>query len=313
MQATRSAGARTVADVVLLETGLGGRYDATNVVDAPMATVITPISLDHQAFLGPDIASIAGEKAAIQKAGVPSIIAPQPLEAARVIERIGGEIGAVAFRAGAEWSAEPAAGGFVYRSQTTTLALPLPGLAGPHQLVNGATAVACIEQCAQIAVAEKAIAAGLMRARWPGRFELLGDGPLRRRLPKDWEVWLDAGHNSGAGEALAATLRQINAENPKPLHVIFGMLDDKDPIGFLGPMAGLASSVTPVPLAGEPRSQDPQAIAEALKSAGVTARWAPSLDAALAALAGELGSRRVLICGSHVIVGAALRGNARHL
>ena len=304
---------RTPADIVLLETGLGGRYDATNVVDAPLATVITPISLDHEAFLGSDVFSIAGEKAAIQKAKVPSIVAPQPVEASQVIDRIGGEIGALPFRAGREWSYEPTASGFVYRSQKTTLSLPQPALAGPHQIVNAATAVACIEQCSQISVAEKDIELGLSSMRWPGRFELLPDGPLRRRLPPDWEVWLDAGHNAAAGDALAAALRQVNADRPQPLHIIFGMLNDKDPMAFLNPFTALADSVTAVPLAGEPRSLDPQVSATALSGAGMMAGWAPSLGAALDALVRTPGGARVLVCGSHILVGAALRGNARPL
>lgn len=304
---------RTRADIVLLETGLGGRYDATNVIDPPMATVITPVSLDHEAFLGSDIAAIAGEKAAIQKAGAPSIIAPQPIEAAQVIERIGGEAGATLFRAGTEWSFEPGAGGFVYRSQKTSLSLPLPALRGAHQIVNAATAVACAEQCGQIAVTEKDIIAGITNVHWPGRLEPLPDGPLRHRLPADWDIWLDAGHNAAAGEALAAELRQINADRKLPLHIVFGMLDDKDPTAFLSPLAILAASVTAVPLPGEPRSHDPQASAEALTNAGVMAGWAPSLDAALDGLATTPGGARVLICGSHVLAGAALRGSARPL
>lgn len=304
---------RTPADIVLLETGLGGRYDATNVIDAPLATVITPVSLDHEAFLGSDIASIAGEKAAIQKANVPSIIAPQPAIAAQVIECISAAVGAIAFRAGKEWSFEPTADGFVYRSKKTTLSLPRPALGGAHQLVNAATAVACVEQCGQIDIGEKEIAAAISSARWPGRFEALSDGPLRRRLPPDWEIWLDAGHNTAAGEALAAALRQINADRQLPLHIVFGMLDDKDPAAFLSPLASLADSVTAVPLPNEPRSHDPRTSAETLARTGVTAGRAPSLEAALDALAGIPGGARVLVCGSHVLVGAALRGNARPL
>lgn len=305
--------ARTPADIVLLETGLGGRYDATNVIDTPLATVITPVSLDHQAFLGSDITAIAGEKAAIQKAKAPSIVAPQPLEAAQVIERIGDEAGAIPFRAGTEWSFEPSADGFDYRSQKTSLSLPLPALRGAHQIVNAATAVACAEQCGQIAVTGKDIAAGIANARWPGRLEPLPDGPLRRRLPPDWDVWLDAGHNAAAGEALAAELRQINADRPRPLHIIFGMLDDKDPAAFLSPLAILAASVTAVPLPNEPRGQDPQASARALTSTGIMAGWAPSLDTALDSLAATPDGARLLICGSHVLAGAALRGDARPL
>jgi dihydrofolate synthase/folylpolyglutamate synthase len=290
---------RTPADIVLLETGLGGRYDATNMITAPLATVITPISLDHQAFLGPDIASIAGEKAAIQKAGVPSIIAPQPDEAAAVINRIGRDIGAIPFRAGKDWTTEPFGDGYIFRSKFTTLTLPRPALRGDHQIVNAATAVACVVQCDEFAIKdeerelfgieEEDIVTGLSQARWPGRLELLPDGPLRQRLPVDWEVWLDAGH------------------------IVFGMLDDKDPTALLGPLANLVASVTAVPLAGEPRSQDPRSSAETLVNAGIAADWAPSLDAALESLASTRGGAHILICGSHVIVGAALRGNARPL
>jgi dihydrofolate synthase/folylpolyglutamate synthase len=136
---------------------------------------------------------------------------------------------------------------------------------------------------------------------------------LRQRLPVDWEVWLDAGHNGAAGEALAAALRQINADKPMPVHIVFGMLDDKDPTALLGPLANLAASVIAVPLAGEPRSQDPRSSAETLVNAGIAADWAPSLDAALESLASTRGGAHILICGSHVIVGAALRGNARPL
>lgn len=304
---------RTSADIVLLETGLGGRYDSTNVIAAPLATVITPVSLDHQAFLGPDIASIAAEKAAIQKVGVPSIVAPQPDEAAAVIDRIGGEVGAIGFRAGEEWSFEVNGDGFTYRSQNRSLALPAPSLVGPHQLVNAATAVACVEQCTKFEIADKNIAAGISNAHWPGRLERLADGVLRQNLPADWDIWLDAGHNGAAGEALAAALRQINAVKPMPIHIVFGMLDDKDPTVLLGPLATLAVSVTAVPLPGEPRSLDPQSSAEILANVGIAADWAPSLKVALESLASTQGGAHILICGSHAIVGTALRGNARPL
>jgi dihydrofolate synthase/folylpolyglutamate synthase len=305
--------ARTPADLVLLETGLGGRYDATNVVAAPLATVITPVARDHEAFLGTDIATIAGEKAAIQKRNVPSVVAPQPADAAPVIARYAGKVGARLVRAGTEWSFAATADGFDYRSPAAALSLPRPGLRGAHQIVNAATAVACIEQCKGFAIGAPQIAAGIAGVHWPGRFERLPDGPLSRRLPAGWEVWLDAGHNAAAGRALAAALREIDAVRPLPLHIIFGMLDDKDPVAFLGPLAGSAASVTAVPLPGEPRSQDPRAIAAALTEACVAAGWTPSLDAALDALAPAADSARILICGSHIIVGAALQGNARSL
>lgn len=304
---------RTPSDIVLLETGLGGRFDATNVIDTPLATVITPISLDHQAFLGPDIASIAAEKAAIQKSGVPSIIAPQPPEAARVIEQIGSRAGAIPFRASREWAGKPTPDGFTYQSESLSLSLPAPALVGAHQIINAATAIACVDQCTQIDVTERDITTSISQVRWPGRFERLPDGPLRRRLPATWDVWLDAGHNEGASTALAAALRQINADSPQPVHIIFGMLNDKDPRAFVGPLAELATSVTAVPLAGDARGHDTKMTAETLSQAGIAAGDAPSLEAALDALPASSGPARVLVCGSHLIVGAALRGNARPL
>lgn len=305
--------ARAPADIVLLETGLGGRYDATNVVERPLATVITPISLDHQAFLGPDIATIAAEKAAIQKSGVPSIVAPQTAAAAQTITRIGRDIGATLFRAGVEWSFEPTPKGFDFRSARRTLSLPAPALAGSHQIVNAATAVACIEHCSPLDISETDIAKGLTAVRWPGRFERLADGPLRQRLPADWEVWLDAGHNTAAGAALAATLRQINTERPLPLHIVFGMVDDKDLVAFARPLAELAASVTTVPLPGEPRGIDPHVSAATLSRAGIEATAQPTLEAAFDALAASPARARVLLCGSHVLVGTALQTDARPL
>jgi dihydrofolate synthase/folylpolyglutamate synthase len=302
---------RTPADIVLLETGLGGRYDATNVIDAPLATVITPVSLDHEEFLGTDIATVAAEKAAIQKPQVPSIVAPQPHEASQVIARIGDEVGAIAFRAGAEWSFETTDKGFIYRTAATTLSLPTQSLFGAHQTVNAATAIACLSQSKALAISDANLAIGIASAIWPSRLQRLIDGVLRRRLSTDWEVWLDAGHNAAAGAALAAALRQINANRPLPLHIVFGMLDDKDPMAFLSPLAELTRSVTAVPLADEPRSHDPQTSAAALTRAGITAGWAPSLDAAFGTLAETRGGARVLVCGSHVLVGTALHANAR--
>ena len=303
--------ARTPADVVLLETGLGGRYDATNVIERPLATIITPVSLDHQEFLGADIATIAGEKAAIQKAGVRSIIAPQVAEAEAVIERIGREIGAELWRAGYEWRFSATSDGLNFCQSSAALTLPLPALPGTHQIANAATAVACLLGCPAWNIGPHHIAAGLRDVAWPGRLQRLRDGALFDRLPTGSEIWLDAGHNGGAGLALAEALRHINAAAPRPLHIVFAMLEDKDPTAFLEPLADFADTITAVPLDHEPRGHDPAATIAALDRAAIPARRAASLAQAVDDIAQRAGIARILICGSHGVVAAALRANGR--
>ncbi|MFL2655953.1 MAG: bifunctional folylpolyglutamate synthase/dihydrofolate synthase [Alphaproteobacteria bacterium] len=302
---------RTKADVVLLETGLGGRYDATNVVDKPILTVITPISLDHEIFLGPDIASISAEKAAIQKKDVPSVVAYQPTEAFNVIEDTALKVGAPVFRGGRDWFTQKKADSFIYKSKKTTLPLPIPNLIGFHQIQNASTAIACIEMYKKIDLLDKNIANGLKNVNWPGRFMALPDGNLRKKLPKKWNIWLDAGHNEAAGKVLAKTVRQINTESLLPLHIIFCMLEDKDPSIFLRPFIKYASSITAVDLPDEPRSHNPQIASVALTKSGIKTGWDHSLEASLYNLSKTLNEAHILICGSHAIVGAALLINSK--
>jgi dihydrofolate synthase/folylpolyglutamate synthase len=302
---------RTPADVVLLETGLGGRYDATNVVNKPIATIITPISLDHEMYLGPDIVSISAEKAAIQKKGVPTVVSYQLSEAFNVIERTASKVGSRVFSAGRDWSIETKAESFIYKSKETTLSVPIPNLIGFHQIQNAATAIACIEICEEINVLGANIADGLKNVNWPGRFMALPQGALRKKLPTKWDIWLDAGHNGAAGEALAITVRQINSDGLLPLHIIFGMLEDKDSSVFLRPFSDYASSITAVPLLDEARSQNPQVTSVALTNRGIKTGWDHSLQASLNNLAKTVNEAQILICGSHAIVGTALLINSR--
>ncbi len=298
--------ARIPADIVLLETGLGGRLDATNVVRHPAATAITPISLDHQAFLGETIAAIAGEKAGILKPGAPAIIGPQPPEAAAVFAARAAAISAPLFRFGHEWRCETSGGGMRYEGRRWQFDLPLPALPGAHQVVNSGAAIACLEQLAGFSLSPESIARGLGQIDWPARLQRLTRGPLVRMLPDDWEVWLDGGHNPGAGEVLAA---MASAWRDRPLHLIVGMLNTKNAAGFLAPLAGYAMTLHALTIPGEENPLPAAAIAAAARSVGIAAREAPSVAAAIRAIAAEDGAGRVLICGSLHLAGTVLADN----
>ena len=302
--------ARTPADIVLLETGLGGRYDATNVVAGPAATIITPVGYDHMGFLGNTLAEIAGEKAAIQKPGVPSIMALQHPDAAAVISAYADDIGAPLYRAGHEWQLTATAdGGGDYTRGETLWKLPKPGLPGRHQLDNAALAAACLDICAFPGVTHDAVQTGLARARWPGRMQRLTSGPLPALLPDGAELWLDVAHNPMGAAALADAFGDLQTEASRPFHLIFSMLDDKDVAGFLAPFAALATSATAVALDGEPRAMPVDEMVAAAKRVGLAARAAGSVADALSQIAQDLMPARVLVSGSHLLAGATLRAN----
>ena len=300
--------ARHDADVLLLETGLGGRLDATNVVARPRLTALAPIALDHQAFLGERLEQIAFEKAGILKAGVPGIVGPQPPEAMAVIARRAEEIGAPLSIHGRDWQARRVGERLVVEVGNRSLDLPLPALVGCHQIDNAGLAVACALALGELAPDEGAIAAGLRRARWPGRLHRLLRGPLVERLPAASELWLDGGHNPAAGEALAASL---NGPDRRPLHLVVGMLNTKDEPGFLRPLAPLAGSVHTVPVPDEPASRDPIEAAVEAARLGIAATPAPDVASALGAIAAAARDPvRVLVCGSLYLAGHILRENA---
>jgi dihydrofolate synthase/folylpolyglutamate synthase len=299
--------ARHPADLLLIETGLGGRLDATNVI-APRLTALAPISLDHQSFLGERLAQIAFEKAGILKPGVPCMVGPQPAEALAVIEARAAEVGAPLQVHGRDWRAQRAGDRLMVESEAGTLDLPLPVLAGAHQIDNAGLAVVCALALGDLAPRRDAIAAGLRNARWPARLQHLARGPLVDRLPAGSALWLDGGHNPGAACALAETLKD---HDPRPWHLIVGMLRTKDQRGFLAPLAPLARQVRTVPVPDEPASWDPAAAADWLRQSGADATPEASVDAALAALAeAHPQPLRVLICGSLYLAGHVLRDNA---
>lgn len=290
--------AETPADWTLLEVGLGGRLDATNVV-VPRLTIITPVDLDHQAYLGDTIEAIAGEKAGILKRGVPCIVAPQHDAAMAVIERQAARVGAPLIAHGQNWHVGTERGRLVFRDERGLLDLPLPNLAGPHQVVNAGTALAALRA---LGADEADCEAAVTRAEWPARMQRLG-GRLAA-LAAPMEVWLDGGHNPAAGEALAVTLHAMPS---RPTHLIAGMLNTKDVAGFLRPLASVAERLWAVSIAGEANTIPAVDTAEVARSVGLAAEVAGSVDEAVAlALAG--GAGRVLVCGSLYLAGHVLRG-----
>ncbi len=297
--------ARSPADITLLETGLGGRFDATNVVAAPVATVITPVSLDHQHFLGDTVAAIAGEKAGILKRGAPAVLAPQAADAEAVLEAQAAAVGAPLFRFGREWLAFPmAAGPLRYESDRWRLDLPAPSLLGRHQYDNAATAIACIEQLGGFGVDMKALAEGLVGARWPARLQRLSRGPLVASLAAGAELWIDGGHNEAGGAALAAV---AEAWADRPLRIVFGMLNTHDAKAFLRHLAAFASRLDAVAIPGEDNSLSAEESADAARAVGIVADAAGSIGDAVARR-GTPGER-VLICGSLYLAGHVLATN----
>jgi len=295
----------TPADILLLETGLGGRLDATNVITKPRLTVITPISLDHQYFLGESVAEIAAEKAAILKPGVTAVIAAQPAAAMACITHGAKTTNAPLLVHGNDWRVGTTAARMTVEAAAWRMSLPLPILAGAHQVENAALAVVCAVELAEFGLTEQAIAEGLVTARWPGRLQRLDPGPICEDLPADCEVWIDGGHNPAAGQALAAA---IATWGDRPLHLVVGLMNNKDAAGFLAPLATLADSVSGIAIPGEANAHGADAITAAARASGARAASAcASLADALSAIASR-GERapRILICGSLHLAGYVL-------
>ncbi|WP_205944425.1 bifunctional folylpolyglutamate synthase/dihydrofolate synthase [Pelagibius litoralis] len=295
------------ADILLLETGLGGRLDATNMIDRPALTAITPIALDHQQFLGDTLAAIAGEKAGILKPGVTCVVAPQEAEALAVIEERAAAVGAALHIHGRDWTFAATKDGFRFEDANGVRHLPAPSLRGPHQIANAALAVACASQLPGFGLDGRALAAGIAGASWPGRLQRLTEGPLATMLPPGWEVWLDGGHNPAAGAALAEALA---GWRDRPLHLVYGMLNTKGAEGFLRPLAPLAANLQAVTIPGEAASLSAEAAAQHAATAGFEAVPATSVTEALSAIvAAAQAPGRILICGSLYLAGKILADN----
>ncbi len=298
------------ADALLLEVGLGGRFDATNVIDAPVCAVITPISIDHVEFLGDSIESIAFEKAGIIKAGAPVVVSAQSDDALRVLERQAARLRAPIFIHGQDFLCRAERGRLVYEDTQGLLDLPMPRLPGRHQIVNAGAAIAALRQCLPN-LPFGAFERGVAAADWPGRLQNIRRGRLAALAPEGAELWLDGGHNESGGRALAEAVADFEDKAPRPLVLFYGGLQTKDAAGFLRHFVGLASEVHALPVRGEQAGRAPEEVAAIAHRLGLDAQVQPDAEEALRALARRVWARppRILIAGSLYLVGEILAAN----
>ncbi|MGR3372982.1 bifunctional folylpolyglutamate synthase/dihydrofolate synthase [Pseudooceanicola nanhaiensis] len=294
--------ARTPADYCLLEVGLGGRLDATNVVDKPALTVITPVSIDHQQYLGETLGQIAFEKAGILKREVPCVVGPQGDAALEAIEARAARLAAPLIAQGQHWHVWEERGRLIFQDETGLIDLPPPNLPGAHQFDNAGSALAALRH---LGLPEEALEAAVTRAEWPARMQRLTRGPLVDSAP-GIELWLDGGHNPAAGEALA---RHLATLPDRPTHLICGMLNTKDVAGFMRPLAPHVASLTAVSIPGEAATLTAEQTSGIAAACGIAERQAGSVAEALALIAEETPRARVLICGSLYLAGRILREN----
>jgi dihydrofolate synthase/folylpolyglutamate synthase len=301
--------ARHPADVLLLEVGLGGRLDATNVVERPIASVITKLSLDHRDFLGDTLVDIAAEKAGILKRDIPAVTVNQMREALAVIERQAARMHAPLSIAGEDWTATEERGRLVYQDNMGLLDLPAPKLYGRHQYENAGAAIAAL-RVSGLKLPAAAFEAGMTRVEWPARMQRLGHGKLAGLAPPDSELWLDGGHNADGGQAIAAALADLEERVPRPLVLIVGMLLTKDSAAFLQNFAGLARKVIAVPIRQDKTVPAPE-LAEIAASVGIPSLARDTLEGAIK-VAGKLDlepAPRILITGSLYLAGEVLAAN----
>lgn len=293
---------RRPADYTLLEVGLGGRLDATNVVEKPILTIITPVSIDHQQYLGETLGEIAGEKAGILKRLTPCVVGPQMDDGLAVIEARAQRLGAPLLAYGQHWHAHAERGRLIFQDERGLLDLPLPNLPGPHQIQNAGAAIAALRH---LGFDTAACEAAVTKAEWPARMQRLRQGPLTIAAPQV-ELWLDGGHNPAGGEAIAATL----AAMPKrPTYLICGMLNTKDIGGYLRPLAPYTTQLYAISIPGEKNTLPAEDTQAAALAAGMDAHIAVSVGAALNSIAAKDPQARVLICGSLYLAGSVLREN----
>jgi dihydrofolate synthase/folylpolyglutamate synthase len=294
--------ARTRADYTLLEVGLGGRLDATNVIDRPRLCVITPVSIDHQQYLGETLAEIAGEKAGILKRGVTCVVGPQDEAGLDVIEARAARLGAPLLAQGQQWHISEEAGRMAFQDENGLLDLPLPNLIGRHQVDNAGSAIAAMRT---LGLDETAIEAGVTRAEWPARMQRLRHGPLIDAAPSA-EFWLDGGHNAAAGIALAEAIGRLP---DRPTHMICGMLNTKDIQGYLRPLASRIQSLTGISIPGETATLSASDTVSAARKAGMRSETADSPLDAVKRIATTDPDARILIGGSLYLAGNILRTN----
>lgn len=305
-EATTVAGilafSRTPADYTILEVGLGGVLDATNVVDQPEITVITPISIDHQQFLGDTLTAIAGEKAGIIKRGVTCVVGPQPDEAMDVIEARAARLGAPLLAYGQHWHVWEERGRLIYQDETGLLDLPLPALIGAHQIQNAGMAIAALRALGKD---DAACEAAVVNATWPARMQRLKHGPLVDAAA-GCELWLDGGHNPAAGLALRDVIKTLPA---RPTHLICGMLNTKDTDGYFRPLAEVASTLTAISIPGEAATLTAEETMQSAQRVGLVASASDNVRDAVQQIAKAHPNARILICGSLYLAGNILREN----
>lgn len=300
------------ADVLLLEVGLGGRYDATNVIAQPRAAVVTPVSMDHAEFLGDTVTKIAAEKAGIFKRGVPAVIAQQDYaDALAVLEEQAARTGARPFVFGQHFAVQEENGRLVYQDENGLLDLPLPRLPGRHQYINAATAIAALRVAGFADLPHKAFEAGMLHVDWPARLQRITHGALHALLPHDSEFWLDGGHNPDGGKVLASFMAEREEASDRPLIMVVGMLATKDSLHFLENFQGLAARVLAVPIKDQAAARPAEDVRALAEKAGLKAEIAPSAADALARIgAGSHAiAPRVLVTGSLYLAGEVLGEN----
>ena len=304
--------AETPADVAVIEVGLGGRLDATNVIEKPLVSAITPIHLDHQTYLGRTLSEIAAEKAGIIRPSTPVVSAPQPVAVQAILAQTAKSRHAPLLTFGRDWHVERAPDdedNLVYEDKDGKIVLPIPSLRGEHQIRNAGQVVAILRNQNLLRIPEAAVRAGLDWARWPARLQSLSDTPLMDLLPVGSEVWLDGGHNPAAARTLKAFFQKMDPETTE-FFIVIGMLSGKDAHRFLKPFRGLAEAVYAVPIAGQQKTRPPAEMAAEATALGISGRMAKDVPAAIRAIAKANKSGkapRVLITGSLYLAGEVLQ------
>jgi dihydrofolate synthase/folylpolyglutamate synthase len=306
--------AENPADIVILETGLGGRLDATNIVSKPALSVITPISIDHADFLGGTVAQIAAEKAGIIKPGVPCVVARQPDEALDPIVSHASELRAPILAGGSSWDAFEQHGRLVFQDEKALIDLPLPRLIGRHQIENAGIAVAAARNLPGFEIRESDIAKGLNDVSWPARLQRLGPGALHALTFPNSELWLDGGHNPSAAQALAGAMAELEERVPCSLHLIIGMMSNKDAAAFLAPFAGLTEFVATVAIPGQPNAYTADELSTMARHQSLFAEPARDLeDAFNLSRSVAQGPVRILMTGSLYFAGKVLEAHQHGL
>lgn len=301
----------TPADLCLLEVGLGGRLDATNVIDHPAAVGITPVSLDHQQFLGETLPEIAAEKAGIIKPGSPLIVGPQQKAGLDIIIKTAERLGVKPRTIDDDWHVEAKSdgSGILYEDWRSVMDLPMPPLIGEHQIKNAAMAIALAQVQTAVNIPESAIRAGLGWVRWPARLQELQNTPYNDILPKNSDLWLDGGHNPAAGTVIRSFLQGVDPLE-RSVTLILGMMGTKDVAGFLEPLTGLIDRIIAVPIPGEEGAASPANLAAAATDIGINGIVAKDVRSALAAVTEKTHPEKpplVIIAGSLYLAGRVLR------